>query len=118
MWHELTEINKTGENVFSAFAMTGKNSLWFDGHFDDKPILPGIAQAAMVFEALRKHESFNVRQELKIRTIRKVRFRRLISPDEKLNINIKKNSESPDIFNFKIHVNEELACSGIIETYI
>jgi 3-hydroxymyristoyl/3-hydroxydecanoyl-(acyl carrier protein) dehydratase len=118
MWHILSEINEINKSDFSATAKTGEKSLWFDGHFDDKPILPGIAQTAMVFEAIKNHESFKDHPEIKIKTIRRVRFRRLISPDEEINISIKKNTESPDTYNFKIHVKDELACSGIVETNI
>ncbi len=116
MWHKLSEINEISGLEFSSTAETGGNSLWFDGHFDDKPILPGIAQTAMVFEAIQNHESFKGNTDIKIKSIRRVRFRRLISPDEEINISIKRNSENPDIYNFKIHVKDELACSGILET--
>ena len=118
MWHELSEINETSGIDFSVTAKTGEKSLWFDGHFDDKPILPGIAQTAMVFEAIKNHELYKGRSGIKIRTIRKVRYRRLISPDEEINISIKRNSDSLDIYSFKIHVKNEMACSGIVETYI
>ncbi len=116
MWHKLSEINEISDLEFSSTVQTGKNSLWFDGHFDDKPILPGIAQTAMVFEAIQNHESFKSSNDIKIKSVRRVRFRRLISPDEEINISIKRNSESPVNFNFKIHVKNELACSGTIET--
>ena len=118
MWHELSEINEMSELEFSYTAETGENSLWFDGHFDDKPILPGIAQTAMVFEAIQNHESFKGSTGIKIKSIRRVRFRRLITPEEEINISIKKNSDSPVNYNFKIHVKDELACSGTIETLI
>lgn len=116
MWHELTAENNISSDEFTSAATTGENSLWFDGHFDDKPILPGIAQTAMVFEAIKNHGLSNGIHDIKIKTIRKVRFRRLISPDEEINISIKISSDNSGIYNFKMHVKNELACSGIIET--
>ena len=58
-------------------------SPWFSGHFPDAPILPGIAILSMVTDAITHHES-EKGKKIRIASIRGVRFRLPVRPDELL----------------------------------
>lgn len=89
-------------------ASVNLNSPWFSGHFPGDPVLPGIAQLAMVFDAVsRIHKDIQ-----KISEIKRVRFKQLIRPDDPMELTITSCSAGPDHYTFKIMVRGDLACSG------
>jgi 3-hydroxyacyl-[acyl-carrier-protein] dehydratase len=55
-----------------------EDSLWFDGHFDGEPILPGVAHLALAIEACANG------RELKV--IRDVRFSLAIYPNDEIDV--------------------------------
>lgn len=86
------------------------DSPWFSGHFPGDPILPGIAQLGMVFDAIRN----TVDRELVITGVRRVRFRQIIRPDDHMEISISPDKTKQNDYIFRINVNTETACSGIM----
>ncbi len=84
------------------------DSPWFSGHFPDDPILPGIAQIAMAFEAV-KHLAG---EDIKITGIKKARFKQIIRPNDKLTISVAPTKG--DNYAFRILLKGELACNGIL----
>jgi 3-hydroxyacyl-[acyl-carrier-protein] dehydratase len=107
----LVNLEKASFNEITAEACPEPDSLWFSGHFPDEPILPGIAQLAMVSEAIgRLHEN------LKIKCVRRVKFRQIIKPNDRLKLNVKQAADHPERFDFRIMREGEVACSGIMET--
>jgi len=109
-WHSLTYPDNPSSEMVSVDAETGPDSPWFSGHFPADPILPGIAQLEMAFEAIKGLR----RKGLRIAGVKKVRFKQVIRPDDKLNIIAAKKKGDPSAYTFRIMVNGELACSGII----
>ncbi len=89
-------------------ADAGPDSPWFSGHFPDDPVLPGIAQIAMAFEAV-KHLGG---KERKIFQVKKVRFKQIIRPGDKLTVRV--SLRKNNTFSFRIFLKGELACSGIL----
>ena len=83
---------------------------WFSGHFPGEPILPGIAQLGMVFDAINRWES----RKFKITGIRRVRFKQIIRPDDPLHLTVKPQKNCAGVYDFRIQVNAELACSGVM----
>ena len=51
-WHTLHLVSSSSDEVVMEGEAT-PDSPWFSGHFPDDPILPGIAQIAMAFEAAK-----------------------------------------------------------------
>ncbi|MCP4694099.1 MAG: hypothetical protein GY859_39050 [Desulfobacterales bacterium] len=94
----------------TARVRVGNDSPWFSGHFPGEPILPGIAQLAMVVEAVQAGLS----QAVKPRVFKRVRFRRIINPDEPFTIHATPREEDALTYNFKIEAGGENACSGIL----
>ncbi len=107
-WHLLTKTDGSDENLLRYKAIVQRNSPWFSGHFPDDPILPGIAQLAMVFDAVKQVN----KEGKKISEIRRVRFKQVIKPDDPIELTITPCPSSPDHYLFKIMVRSGLACSG------
>ncbi len=84
-WHSLTEIYADEPDEISAIAEVHQDSPWFSGHFPDNPILPGIAQLGIVSDLLKKTAA----QQLKIDSVRQVRFKQTIKPDTRILIKIR-----------------------------
>ncbi len=87
------------------------SSPWFQGHFPGEPILPGIAQIAIVWDAIRKalpDEAANILE------VKRLRFRHIIRPDDVMRVEIVRDSRARGSFTFKITVRGGLACNGVL----
>ena len=89
-------------------AETMPDSSWFSGHFPDDPILPGIAQIDMAFEAVRRLSG----KDIKITGVKKVRFKQIIRPNDRITISV--SPGKGDTYAFRILLKGELACNGIL----
>ena len=110
MWYVIKEMNRSEENEISAEIHVPSNSPWFDGHFPGEPILPGVAQIGMVFDAI----SQACPQELKISSVRRVRFKRIIRPDDQLKIIAAPLKQEAGSYSFRILTQDEAVCSGVM----
>lgn len=110
MWYKVNNMNRSEENEISADIRVPSDSPWFDGHFPGEPILPGVAQIGMVFDAIRKAHN----QELKVSSVRRVRFKRIIRPDDQLKIIAVPLKQETDSYSFRILVQDETVCSGVM----
>ncbi|MFC1856845.1 3-hydroxyacyl-ACP dehydratase FabZ family protein [Thermodesulfobacteriota bacterium] len=110
MWHEIKNLKHSDSEEISANIQVPPNSPWFNGHFPEEPILPGIAQLSIIFDAIRLSTSQNMR----ICGVRRIRFKQLIKPNDQLHIVITPQKDLPGSYAFRIMVAEELVTSGII----
>jgi len=110
MWYLLKEINQSEDNEISADIRVPSDSHWFDGHFPGEPILPGVAQIGMVLDAIRKAHH----PDLMISSVRRVRFKHIIRPDDQLKIIAVPLKQETDSYSFRILVQEETVCSGVM----
>jgi 3-hydroxymyristoyl/3-hydroxydecanoyl-(acyl carrier protein) dehydratase len=110
MWYILKGINRSEGNEISADIHVQSDSPWFDGHFPAEPILPGVAQIGMVFDAIRKARN----QDLKISSVRRVRFKRMIRPDDRLKIIAAPLKQAVGSYSFRILIQDETVCSGVM----
>lgn len=110
MWYMLKEINRSKENEISTEIHIPSDSPWFNGHFPGEPILPGVAQIGMVFDAIRKAHN----QDLMISGVRRVRFKRMIRPDDWLKIIATPLNKKMDAYSFQILIQDEAVCSGVM----
>jgi 3-hydroxyacyl-[acyl-carrier-protein] dehydratase len=114
-WHTLQNPKETESNGISAEATLRPDSLWFDGHFPGFPILPGIAELALVSDLLKKHAKSKGRT-VTVSEIRKVRFRQFVRPNDTLEIVSTPDEREPGVYKFKITVKGQLACNGVMAT--
>ena len=109
-WHALTNITRPEAGEIHADVHVPQDSDWFCGHFPGQPVLPGIAQLAMVFDAIHQASG----QSLKITGVSRIRFKLLIKPDDRLRVFADARGKKAGVFSFRIMVADELVCSGII----
>jgi 3-hydroxyacyl-[acyl-carrier-protein] dehydratase len=84
-------------------------SPWFDGHFPGEPLVPGVAQLAMVADLLGEALGFPVT----LTGVSRVRFKQAIRPAETITVRITPK-EDPLAFSFNIERGAEPVCSGNI----
>jgi 3-hydroxyacyl-[acyl-carrier-protein] dehydratase len=113
MWHTITDITTLGDGTAEAQLKVPADSLWFDGHFPGMPLLPGIAQLAMVesvigqaWEPKRRASQFT-----------RVRFKLKIAPGTPVTVKVTRSANKPDTFAFQIGTPEGIACVGNVSTH-
>ncbi|RJP82350.1 MAG: hypothetical protein C4522_03375 [Desulfobacteraceae bacterium] len=102
--------DRNAETIFFSTREFRHDSPWFSGHFPDNPVLPGIAQLSVVLDTIRQ----SIDPKLSVQGFKKVKFRQIIHPDDRLEIQAVRNRLEPDAYTFVIQVKGETACQGII----
>lgn len=110
MWYKLNKVNRSADHEISADIHVPSDSPWFDGHFPGAPILPGVAQIGMVFDAIRKAHN----RELTVSSVRRVRFKGMIRPDDRLKIIAAPLKQDTGSYSFRIMIQDETVCSGVM----
>jgi 3-hydroxymyristoyl/3-hydroxydecanoyl-(acyl carrier protein) dehydratase len=110
MWYEVEDAGQSEARVLSMKIRVPANSPWFCGHFPGEPILPGIAQLGMVFDAISRSND----RKLTLRSVSRVRFKQAIRPDDRLKITAAPKRDDVDSYTFRIMHEEEVVCSGVM----
>jgi 3-hydroxyacyl-[acyl-carrier-protein] dehydratase len=110
MWYVLKDLKRSDSMELRAEVQVPRDSPWFSGHFPGEPILPGIAQLGMVFDAINQSSDRN----LKISSVSRVRFKQIIRPNDQLRIIATPQKDHAESYGFRIMVKEELVCSGVM----
>lgn len=84
-----------------------KDSPWFSGHFPGRPILPGVAQLKAVLDLIVASEE----EQLSFSGLSRVKFKRIVTPDEQLDIHVTRGNEKHQ-YMFTITSDNEDVCSG------
>ncbi len=106
---EVIEKEKKG---IGRLNLTG-NEYFFEGHFPERPVMPGV----LIVEAIAQTAMLLVKKNnLKLSEIQKVKFRKVISPKNSLEIEVELNEKTSDGYKFtgKVSVDKEPAASSII----
>ena len=114
MWHSVETITTRGETRAEAQVTVPADSTWFDGHFPGMPLLPGIAQLAMVEAAIAQ----TWEPERRVAQFSRVRFKLKIDPATPVTVKVTRNTDKPDLFSFQIATPEGIACVGNVNTRI
>ena len=77
-WRSMTGLELLEDGGVRARFRARADSPWFEGHFPGEPVLPGIAQLSMAFEAAEKARG----EKLTLRGLRRVRFKKVIRPGD------------------------------------
>jgi 3-hydroxymyristoyl/3-hydroxydecanoyl-(acyl carrier protein) dehydratase len=109
-WYVLKELTQSDKNEITADIHVPSDSPWFRGHFPGEPILPGVAQIGMVIDAIRQVRD----QDLKVSGVRRVRFKQIIRPDDKLKLITAPLKKNVGTYTFRILVENEAVCSGVM----
>ncbi len=95
----------TSDFTLSCSIETG--SKWFQGHFPDNPILPGIAQLKFVADLVTTSE----KETLQMTGVSRVKFRRIVRPQDRLDIAVSREKKGQR-YQFSITCGDEDVCSG------
>jgi len=107
-WHRLAANPPGGQGTETAADVwVDAASAWFDGHFPGMPVLPGIAQLAMVRDVV----AGVMGSEVRVSGIRRIRFKRKIGPGERLTV-IVSPQNAAGAFSFRILAGDAVACTG------
>ena len=106
MWYEINFL-VVDPPAHKATVSVPADSPWFDGHFPGRPVLPGIAQLAMVQDLLSK-----VLGGGRIGALRRVRFKHAVGPEAKLTVVTRPQGDGLREVNFRILEGETLVCGG------
>lgn len=109
-WYSLVKVERLSSREIIMYTKVLPDSPWFSGHFPGDPILPGIAQVEMALDGIKQLRKKN----LKISGLRKVRFKQFIRPNDKIKIKIALREGDALSYSFRIMVDEEMACNGIL----
>ena len=109
-----------GDNFAVGIKNVTVNEPHFTGHFPDAPIMPGVliieamAQTAGAITA-RMH-SEGKRKLVYFMTIDEVRFRKPVTPGDRLELHVVKTKQRGNIFKFDCHA--EVDCQKVAEAKI
>jgi len=110
-WHTLLDFKLNKDGISGQFNIPA-DSLWFDGHFPDEPVLPGVSILCMIEDLIRK-----ANPDINITGLRRIRFRQLVHENELLDIKITwEEGTGSKSASFDITGNGNLISSGFIET--
>ena len=112
-------VTKLGDNFIEGYKNLTINEPFFNGHFPNEPIMPGVlmveaaAQLGAIY--LKQHESF-ANKLIVFAGIDGVRFKKLVVPGDKLELRseILKIKGIVGKAKFEAKVEGEMACSGQI----
>ena len=96
------------------------NEPYFQGHFPDRPIMPGVliveamAQAASCLVVLENENKDSENLSVFLMKIDKARFRKPITPGDQIRIEVQKEKSRGDVWQFygKSFVEDQLACES------
>jgi 3-hydroxymyristoyl/3-hydroxydecanoyl-(acyl carrier protein) dehydratase len=86
-WLPLKDLRITPEGRWESSVQLGPYSEWFSGHFDEYPLVPGVALLALAAETV-KRQGRKQGRFLEVSGFSGVRFKRLVLPDEELLISV------------------------------
>ena len=109
-WYSLTNIKRSSSNEILADATASGKSPWFSGHFPGEPILPGVALLGMVFDSINQACG----KKLKISGVKRVKFKQIIKPGDKIQIIASKKNGDNSLYTFQVMVDSKIACNGIM----
>lgn len=108
MWHGLNHIDISDAGEMATEVRVPPESPWFAGHFPGEPVLPGVAQLGMVYDAVCKAR----RRFFSLAGFSRVKFKKIIRPQDCLKILVTPNRDKEGVFSFRILVGGDIACSG------
>ena len=114
-WLPLENTRITPEGRWESTVRFEPSSEWFSGHFDEYPVVPGIALLALAAEML-KRQGLEQGRRLGVFGFSKVRFKRLVFPDEELRISVAAMASGPEAtLDFHIACRGDTVAQGFLK---
>ncbi len=114
-WLPLKDPRITSEGRWESMVRFEPSSEWFSGHFDEYPLVPGVALVALAAETV-KRQGREQGRFLEVSGFLGVRFRRLVIPDEELLISVRAMPpESEAKLDFHVTCRGHLVVRGVLK---
>jgi 3-hydroxymyristoyl/3-hydroxydecanoyl-(acyl carrier protein) dehydratase len=114
-WLPLEKPRITPEGRWESKVRFGPASEWFSGHFENFPLLPGVAFLALASETL-KRQALEKGRPLEVLGFSRVRFRHLVHPGEELCISVAAMPSGPEAkLDFQITCQTKLVAHGFLK---
>jgi len=111
----LEDTRTTPEGRWESRARFESSCEWFEGHFDEYPLVPGVAFLAILAEAVKKHGQ-DQNRHLWVCGFSRVRFKRLTLPGEDLQLSIKPMPPQPEAeLDFSVTCRGETVAQGLLK---
>jgi len=114
-WLPLENIRMTPEGRWESTVRFEPSSEWFSGHFDEYSLVPGVALLAVAAEMV-KRQGHELGRRLEVPGFSRVRFKRLVSPDEELHISVAAMPARPEAkLDFHITCRGDIVAQGFLK---
>ena len=114
-WLPLKNLRITREGRWESIVRFEPSSEWFSGHFDECPIVPGVALIALAAEMVKRQGREQGRR-LEVSGFSRVRFKQLVSPDDELNVSIAAMPSGPEAeLDFYITCRGDTVARGLLK---
>ncbi|HSO60388.1 MAG TPA: hypothetical protein VLR50_05060 [Desulfobacterales bacterium] len=107
-WHVLGRLEASDTGEMHTDVCIPPESLWFSGHFPGEPILPGIAQLGIAYDAVCQA----LGGQISITGFSRVKFKKMVRPLDCLKVIITPKEDRQGVYVFRIVAGDDLACSG------
>jgi 3-hydroxymyristoyl/3-hydroxydecanoyl-(acyl carrier protein) dehydratase len=109
-WYSMMNLRQSNADEITADIRIPPDSPWFNGHFPGEPILPGVAQLGIVFDMISRARN----QKLTISSVRRIRFKQIIRPHDRLSAIAIPLQEDTESYSFRIFMEGEPVCGGVM----
>ncbi len=114
-WLPLKNLRMTPEGRWESMVRFEPSSEWFSGHFDKCAVVPGVALLALVAEML-KRQGREQGRHLKVSGFSRVRFKRLVLPDQGLQVSLTAMPSGPvATLDFHITCRGDTVAQGLLK---
>lgn len=107
MWFSIITAEQRDDKTLLSRVSAEKDSLWFDGHFPDAPILAGIAQLDMVTKSIQ----LGLKTDSSLKSLGRIKFKKIIRPGDVLDIRAVP-AKTEHHYSFTICNKQQEVCSG------
>jgi 3-hydroxymyristoyl/3-hydroxydecanoyl-(acyl carrier protein) dehydratase len=114
-WLPLEDVRVTPSGRLETHVRLDPSSEWFSGHFEDCPLVPGVAILAFAVEAVRSQGRREGRN-LEVAGFSRVRFKKFVHPDEKMHIAVDPMPLQPEAaLQFHITIDGNDVAQGLVK---
>lgn len=110
MWYTIKNFAIDSDRAITAQVQVPAGCVWFDGHFPNLPILPGVAQLTLVADLLNRA----LERSVAVRSVSRIRFKQMIRPDDTIAVSLSPTQKDAATYGFRLSNGSELVCSGTI----
>ncbi len=114
-WLPLKDLRMTAEGRWESMVRFEPSSEWFSGHFDECPLVPGVALLALAAEMV-KRQGLEQGRRIEVSGFSRVRFKQLVFPDEELQISVAAMPLGPEAkLDFHITCRGDTVAQGLLK---